>query len=45
MVEQAKNNSKAEEIAPSIDIIESTLAALDYKILLLEETVLRNLVP
>ncbi len=45
MVEQAKNNSKAEEIATSIDIIESTLAALDYKILLLEETVLRNLVP
>lgn len=45
MVEQAKNNSKAEEMATSIDIIESILAALDYKILLLEETVLRNLVP
>jgi hypothetical protein len=45
IVEQTKNNSKAEDIVTSIDTIESTLAALDYKILLLEETVLRNIVP
>jgi hypothetical protein len=45
IVEQSKNNAEAEKILVSIDTIESTLAGLDYKILLLEETVLRNIVP
>lgn len=45
MIEQSKNNTEAEKILTSLDAIEATLAALDYKIILLEETVLRNIVP
>ncbi len=45
VAQQSKNNAEAEKILVSINTIESTLAGLDYKILLLEETVLRNIVP
>ena len=45
MTEQSRNNTEVEKILVSLNTIESTLAALDYKIILLEETVLRNIVP
>lgn len=45
VAQQSKNNVEVEKILASINTIESTLAGLDYKILLLEETVLRNIVP
>jgi len=45
IAEQSKNSAEIAAILTSIDTIESTLAGLDYKNILLEETVLRNIVP
>lgn len=45
ILEREKNSSEIKDIAEAINSIEASLAAIDYKIILLEEAVLRNIAP